>query len=382
MTEKLWPYDSDHHIMVEAGLEEQPTVDDVSERYLDWVSSHNYCFLKHDSGDVICVKSSKRGNDVYASKKSADYDLVGSALSDSVYSTIQDRKGFRSGVRYGALAQTYVLFVTYTYDTKLYTPFEAYKRCTSDLNRWKAYMTRELGMKYSSMCVKESTDKGYPAPHMIIILERPVTVVYWKGQKGNKWIVQDRTIIDHLHDAWERATEGTYQVDIQGVVGGSVGDGGTIAYYLSKYVGKSVKPSSKTSVYTLSLQKYFGLRDIISKAFWEALLVSRVKPQNRLDLIRNELKQLNKEIRKRERQSSDLAFVDCDLRALYKKRDDLRACIPPPEWVVIDKVTIYSPSGKVGDFAPVIDRIRLHSNNKQVYGTRSSYFSPAKTAQN
>jgi len=292
-----------------------------------------------------------------------------------------ERKGFRNGSRVGAIAQTYVLFVTYTYDTKLYSPFEAYQRCTSDINRWKAFMSRELGMKYASMCVKESTEQGYPAPHMIIILERPVTVVLWKGQRGDKWIVQDRTVIDNLHDAWERATNGTYQVDIQGIVGGSMGNGGTVAYYLSKYVGKSVKPDSRVSVYTLAMQKYFRLRDVISKAFWEALSVPRSRPLNRLDLIKNELKQTNKEITRLERQLSDLAFADSELRALYRRRDELIASIPPPKWRFVECVTIYSPTGRAKDFEPLLDRLTFYANQKQkalaASKDRSSLFMPS-----
>jgi len=364
MTEKLWPYDKEWFMRLELGYEKQPSVEEVSEHYLKWVNHHQFCFLKHqETGDVICVKSSKRGNDVYAEKKSKDYNEVGTALSNPSFSSIQERKGFRSDVpKYGTIAQTRVLYVTYTYDTKLYSPFEAYERCTSDLNRWKAYMTKELGMKYASMCVKEGTERGYPAPHMIIILENPVSVVLWKGKKGDKWIVQNKAIVDHLHEAWKRATDGTYQVDIQGVVNGGMGDGGSVSYYLSKYVGKSVKPNSKTSVYTLAMQKFFRLRDIIPKTFWEALNVSHDKPLNRLDLIRNELKLLNRQITKLERQKSDLVFIPAKLRALYRKRDDLIACIPPPDWVFIDGLTIHSPLGYAYDFIPILDRLLFYSS--------------------
>ena len=361
MTNKLWRYDSDYLLKRKYGLEESPTLEDLSKDYLTWVNHHQYNFIQNkNNGDVIFMKSCKRGNDVYAKKKSLDYDLVGSALSDSSFSTIKHRNGFRNIPRYGTIAYTRVLFVTFTYDTNLYTPYDAYSRVTSDINRWKSFFTKTSKIKYSSMCVKEGTDAGYPAPHMIIILDDPIPCVFFKGKYSDKWIVQNKQLVDDLHSAWVRASGGSFIVDIQGVVSGSMADGGTVAYYLSKYVGKAVKPDSKTSVLTLAMQKFFSLRDIISKQFWESLNVDT--SNNRLDCIRNELKLVNKQILQFERENPDFHFVPPSVKLLYAKRDELKAALPPPEWEFIDSVTIFSKGGYIKDFSPVLDRM-LHYNS-------------------
>ncbi len=327
-----WKYsDPDFRERLSLGLESVDK-DELVKEYKEWVSHNEYTFLKHvESEKVIWCLNSKRGNESYARKQSVKYGAVEEALaSKDLDFPAPDRPGFRKdSERY-----TYGLFVTFTIDSSSFSELEAWSSISFMINQFRAYLTKHLGTGYASHLVKESNSSGYPAPHMIILLNDPILAFKWR----DRWRVQDKRIVDVLHDAWARYSKGSF-VDIQAIVGDSVGP------YLWKYITKSVDMNNLTAVYTHAYQKLFNLRDVISKSFQHRLDLDFTPPPTRLDCYNNELKPLKKRLKELEAELGDNWRFMPALMAEYKyaksKLEALVECRPFPDWIYIDSAVVY-----------------------------------------
>ncbi|MPM25361.1 hypothetical protein SDC9_71852 [bioreactor metagenome] len=325
--------------------------------YLDWVKKNEYTFLQHrDTKEIIFMQNVKRGNDAYVRKKIPQFDEVGRLLSSGNFSSPAKPKWGRGNTKY---ANTMALFVTFSYGTGSYSRVDAWRSVTSTVNRWSAFARKYLGIGFSRMLISESNKNGYPAPHAILLLDAPLLVFQHRGKDGvYRWRIQDRKVVDDLHDAWTRATGGSFVVDIQGIVSGAL-ENVDVSDYISKslgvakYISKSLDlASSSIAVLTHAYQKFVNKRDYISPEFWERLGRNNSSILSRLDTTNNELKPIKKIIRKIDRAlvryhgvAMWIAYAIPQYRRLRKARAYyersmalIKARRPPPKWEYLDSM--------------------------------------------
>ena len=137
----------------------------------------------------------KRGNLQYAIKKRKVRDEISEAIDEAIID--KPVPGHRS------LRYTNMVFVTLTFDPRKFTSEQAWAALKSTrpegatneynvINRFDANISKILGT-HGKLVSKEAQANGYPAPHILIVLDRPV-VVRRKKIKGNivKWYLDDR----------------------------------------------------------------------------------------------------------------------------------------------------------------------------------------------
>lgn len=273
----------------------------------DWMNFDDKIeFRNKETGESVFALAAKRGNRAYAAKKGQKLN----ELLKCVEKCELDRlaPGRRSNYRF-----TRVLFFTFTFSHERYTPEQAWAalRTTSPegmdfecnvLNRFGANISKIFGPNGKLTC-KESDSSGYPAPHMIVILDRPVLVYRHNDRNGGtSWRIADPRVLARLgKDSASRArsfvdTEVSSSenpvwkhgmFDVQGVVKGSkFGRFSSSFTYVFKYLLKTtdaeryeelredrpvseIKDKSvRTMFYTHLGNKCFRTRDIsFGKAF-------------------------------------------------------------------------------------------------------------------
>lgn len=322
-------------------------VREILEAYREWVSVEDFTVIKNvETGEFLPTAVSKLGNVKYAIGKRAQLLPVVDSFNDLVL----DRP--IPGGRDDRHRMGYALLVTLTYDHKLYSAVEAYRRCGEDINRFKARFTKLIDSPYVSMAVKEGTKSGYPAPHLIFIVSRPLPVFLHKG----KWRVQDYLLYKAIHEAWFDASGGSYNCDIEAIVGNNVKGTGkserSAMSYVLKYVMKSSdadsgdSDSQELADLTHAMMKYTGCRDIIGKRFLaflglvddSALPLDLMEKKNELKRLKARRKEL-KAIEDRYKgafgwilspQHDEIHKVDARIRVL---KAEIRAISPPSSWV-------------------------------------------------
>ena len=330
-------------------------------------SEETMLFRNKENGDIIDCPVSKRGNKKWAFNKKKQ--------------VMEIEEGFDGlsfdfpihNVRDGVQRHTHLMLITLTVPTDLFSRSEAWRMFRhndiiprgSAMNTFKAFFTRELGSSYSTQTVKESNENGYPAPHILVMSDKPVRVVRWKGKNGKyRYIVQDRRLVDAVKNAWHktivrvlraigrstadwRSTEKNpfiAHLDIRGVVGEKVGNK-RVYRYMSQYLIVPLPEKGtkfyRTAVNTHKWQKLYNMRDVISKGFKDRLNLGRVN--TRLDIVRNELKQINKQIPISEEKFREFGYFDIQnarlLHYLHQQRyeysRELKCLLPPIQWEFI-----------------------------------------------
>lgn len=330
-----------------------PSVSAIVEGYREWVGVEEFSVIRNtDTGEYLPCAVSKLGNVKYAINKRAQLQPVIDAF-DGMVLDLPIPGGRDKRHRMG-----YALLITLTYDHKLYSAVEAYRRCGEDINRFKAHFTKLIDSPYVSMAVKEGTKSGYPAPHLIFIVCRPMPVFLHK----DKWRVQDKGLYRAIHEAWYQASGGSYNCDIEAIVGNTVkGTGprqrGAMSYVL-KYITKASDADAQDTEsqhladVTHAMMKYTGCRDIIGKKFL-AMLGLVDDSSLPLDLIqkKNELKRLQQrkeeltEMESRFKgafgwlaspQYGELCRID---REIARVKAEIRAMSPPSPWIYVSTRT-------------------------------------------
>ena len=140
------------------------------------------------------------GNRQYALKKAEQRD----AFSDSIQNKVLDVPVGSNPNR----RRTCALLITLTFDKKRFTREQAWGCLSSTpiddsdiktgvLNN----LTANLRSIFGPLCkitVKEAQKDGYPAPHIILFLESPVTVKLHKGKSGQSWRIVDPHTLKRL----------------------------------------------------------------------------------------------------------------------------------------------------------------------------------------
>ena len=169
---------------------------------LDWMESEDYNqFVNLDTGDVIYKRSAKRGNLVYAARKTKKRDALKEVLKGKVFDA--PVKGFRNR------RMTRLVLCTANFDRTKFTAEEAWAALRSSpvegldyrynlLNKLNANISKIFG-KHGTLISKEAQSSGYPAPHLIFLLDEPVMVERHAGKGGKvSWRFCDPRILNRV----------------------------------------------------------------------------------------------------------------------------------------------------------------------------------------
>jgi hypothetical protein len=279
-----WPYNSTW-IIESIGQGTVPFNEDAAfQHYLDWMQADTKLnFLNEETGEKFTVQAPKRGNQAYGRRKYRSMKKVVDGMNKLDFD-------FTAIGRPGLNRHTHLLLVTLTFDPSKVSKERAWYLCSTKggaLNLFRANLTNKLGSK-ASITVKEAQENGFPAPHLLIMLDRPVRMVRHVSRKNGAitFRMKDPEV---LHEVKKKWTHGF--VDVEGVVrrGRKYKGYSSPVLYLAKYLIKGMNvekyPELKTAkslrdvngklriaLNTHFWNKMFRMRDIyISKAFKERL---------------------------------------------------------------------------------------------------------------
>ena len=305
-----WPHETDD--LIRELLSKQLSLDDpeLQAELLDWIESEDRNkFLNLESGETIYALSAKRGNKVYATRKTKNRDKIKTALDGKEFDV--PVKGFRNR------RWTRLLLVTTNFDRSQFSKEEAWAALRSTptegveyrfnvMNNLNANISKIFG-KHGTLTAKEAQASGYPAPHCIYILDEPVMVEKHVGKDGKvTWRICDPRILDRIGKGMQirKLSRKDYRkaiemnpiwkhgfIDFEGIVReeGSRSGRDTISYafkYLVKClvedgsskvselhdINSAKDPSVRTMLFTHLGNKCFRTRDIsFGKGFKDRL---------------------------------------------------------------------------------------------------------------
>ncbi len=152
------------------------------------------------SKERVCSPVCRRGNRQYAMKKARQRDAFLEGIGRKV---LDHPHGSNPNYR-----DTQALLITVTFDKKRFTKEESWTHLSSteiegsDIKTGVLNdLTSNLRDIFGPLCkitVKEAQEDGYPAPHMIVFLDRPVTVKLHKGRYGQSWRIVDPRILRRI----------------------------------------------------------------------------------------------------------------------------------------------------------------------------------------
>ena len=338
--------------MAELGLPNPPLEDRIRALERDIDTKEFVTLVNKESGQRMAVQQSKRGNRHYARNKRSQFDPVISAFEEMVLDRSQ------CACSRDLTRDAYALFITFTFDHKVVSMDDSWTGFTDIVNRFKANMRKSLG-SYVSFVVKEGTMSGWSAPHMIMILEQPITAKMIRGSWRAHTTKDGRDLYRLFHDAWMKAS-GSPNIDVRAIVDGkiSVKDPSTGKVfetspirYLLKYVTKSVDIAGvrtpeveRIAKITHAQMKFFGLRDIIGNSFLTMLGLGKSDEVSDLRQKYNELKLAKtryNELKAREKEiggafgyvmSREYAEL-CSLpEKIAKIKAEISEVVPPSKW--------------------------------------------------
>lgn len=197
-----WPFDTEE--LIRQLVTGERSLDDplLQAILLDWIESEDYNkFMNLETGETIYAQSAKRGNVVYATRKTKKRDAVKNAIEGKIFD--YPVKGFRNR------RMTRLLLCTVNFDRSKFTCEEAWAALRSTpiegldytfnvINKLNANISKIFG-KHRTLTSKEAQSSSYPAPHMIFILDEPVMVERHVG-KDNKvsWRLCDQKILNRV----------------------------------------------------------------------------------------------------------------------------------------------------------------------------------------
>ena len=254
--------------------------------FMAWLNDASIITLRDvTTGETVRKLSPKRGNIAYARKYVKRLSGLQAGLEglsfDEPLSVGRDK-----------YRRCMAFLITVTYDHTKISCQEAWHNVSDDLTVFKIMAKRALGAgMIQSIAVKEGSESGYPAPHIFMIIDRPLTCFKWAGKKSHvvTYRLQSRETLTDLQNAWKRG-----YIDVQAVVGGQVGDKGhkrKLCHYLFKYLTKAVKPDAVNpspdepnavddfglGLKTFAWQKLFRLRPLHISAGFKALVNHAVR---------------------------------------------------------------------------------------------------------
>ena len=197
-----WPFDNEE--LIRDLVEHRRSLDDplLQAILLDWMETEDYNkFINLETGEIIFAQSAKRGNVVYATRKTKNRDKVKDAIKDKIFD--YPVKGFRNR------RMTRLLLVTVNFDRTKFTaegawaalrstPVEGMDYTFNVINKLNANISKIFG-KHGTLTSKEAQSSGYPAPHLIFILDEPVMVERHVGKNGVvSWRLCESRILNRI----------------------------------------------------------------------------------------------------------------------------------------------------------------------------------------
>lgn len=167
-----WPYDS-RRIQKRIAEGKYRINEDLALRnYFEWLSlDYELTFTNDDQEKSFSKISPKRGNRQYALKKWQAMKRINDCMKGMDLD--MDIPHHRSIHR-----RTHFLLITLTFSQNI-TKEQAWHNITAngqELNRFKANLSKIFGSKATIM-VKEAQANGYPAPHILVVLDRPARYI-------------------------------------------------------------------------------------------------------------------------------------------------------------------------------------------------------------
>lgn len=219
--------------------------------YQKWVEEEHIVVLKDlVTNEIIKKQSPRRGNSAYARKFDDKRKKLESQFTKLTFSTLieNSRKNYSDSL---------LLLITLTYDHKKTDIQNSWRDITKEINNFKKKIRRRLGFGATVICSKEGTKSGYPAPHLLIMLDRPLRTTRYHG----RWIVQSKSLVDKLRDCWPNGFIDVRAIGPEGTI-----EGRSPISYVMKYLIKSVKSDGKfnqIALKQLAWQKLFNLRPFL-----------------------------------------------------------------------------------------------------------------------
>ena len=295
--------------------------------FMEKVQDLKYSIIKNEkTGEYAFPMIPCRGNPAHSRKKCKKIQPIIDSFKGKEFS--KEIKGGRAS----EIRQVHAILITLSF-TRDYSE-EEFTKQDFPIKKWRAYdawgsitglvnqfkvelsrivMERHLGTKegnskdsaYASCLVKEGSKDMYPAPHLIVILDKPLLA----HRYGKQWLLGsrgDRSLVDSIQAIWERLAGSHCKINAIVSAGGFA--------YVFKYIMESISlnvtdidqmtKEQKVCLNTHLNQSLHNIRDIIGKKFLEKL--EYVRQETLLDITRNELKQKEKELKK----------LDCEIEVL------------------------------------------------------------------
>jgi hypothetical protein len=179
--------------------------DDIVKKYEAWVLDHKYMVMCHmretwlsDEGqfEYVAVKCSKRGNDVYVSRVDSRLYGLGFHIPNVDFDFEKDPR-------------TNILFITLTYDTKLCSFEEAWKKIGEEFNRWKANVRKKFG-DFSVFRCFEALQNGHPHIHLIAVFKEQYFRVFKSyeqakdGKMHKVWLINEKEVFEPYWHSWTK----------------------------------------------------------------------------------------------------------------------------------------------------------------------------------
>jgi hypothetical protein len=164
-----------------------------------WKNEHEYMVLKHvfhEKESFFAVKCAKRGNDVYNSRIKRRFGFLRKNVNDFEFFSVND-------FRVDHVVKTRALWVTLTWHTRKGSIRQAWEKDVSKAwNRWISAMRKRYG-RIDVLRAWETTERGYPDTHAILLFESKEWTVFPWLDKHEKltYRIQEK---DEIHDLWRQ----------------------------------------------------------------------------------------------------------------------------------------------------------------------------------
>lgn len=277
---KSWKYDDKRlHDAIVAGCHIVKEEDLLNE-FFNWHSQETVTTLANMDGESISFQAPRRGNYTFSKKKKKVMAYVENGLSKlKLWWPI----GGRTKLYY-----THMLLITLTYSRTcdVLEKQQCWQFSTDEIRKFRYKLGRALGVSIASITVKEGCQDGYPSPHVLIMLDRPVLVFRHVSKRGKlTYRLQNGQLLNRLRKYWPHG-----HIDAEGVASGA-----EPVKYVLKYMTKGlskdlidryqkhgidgIKEYEMTFVKTHAYQKLFRLRPVHISAQFKA----RLNTSGRLD---------------------------------------------------------------------------------------------------
>ena len=288
-------------------IDDSSNIEIIQQAFIDKVNQRKYNIIRNAvTGEYIFPMTPARGNESYAVKKHRKLQPVIDSFDKNEFSKPVNN------ARSSELKLVYSVMITLSYTRsygtseitthgysvkhwKAWDSWESLKGSNSLINQFKVELSRLVGSTYGACTVKEGCKDMYPAPHMIVIFDKPIIA----HRYGKKWLIgknMDRELVDKIQSSWERIAGSHCKiVPIIDAKGFS---------YAFKYIQKSIN-TEVASIHDMNESELVclnthlnhalhDLNDIISPTFLKRLDYTR--ELTLLDITRTKLKQVKKEL--------------------------------------------------------------------------------------